>query len=157
MSTEVTEQHEASASERQLERIRSQERSVSEIKKDVDAIRATLKERKEEYDGAVAQLLSMIRDASDPQPRLFDPFADDKGASEGDETWKDVRVESLGLSQSIVDLLHNADIQTIGDIHAWGSEKRKSLTDIKGVGASKAEEIENALMSFWESRGRSGS
>lgn len=67
------------------------------------------------------------------------------------EAWKSVPISSLDLPTSLVEILtEDNSIGTIGELAAWTTWKR--LTDLKKVGESKAEKIEEALAKFWASR-----
>lgn len=123
-----------------LEAIKEAERKVAQRESEWESAKADAADAKKRYDAAVEHLRDVI--TSSDEPRL--PF----GETEQPETWQAVRLETLGIPQTIVTLLdEGAGLQTVGALAEF--TKRNRLTDISGVGIAKAEQIEAALESFW--------
>jgi hypothetical protein len=79
--------------------------------------------------------------------------AKDSGESQtaDSDSWKHVSIASLDLPSSIVEILtEDNSIGTIGELAAFTTWNR--LTDLKKIGESKADKIEEALGKFWASR-----
>jgi len=68
-----------------------------------------------------------------------------------DDSWRGVPVAKLDIKPTLAVLLADRHLSTIGHIADW-TAGGKELTDIQGVGAAKAEAIEEALTKFWKAR-----
>lgn len=69
-----------------------------------------------------------------------------------DESWKNVRLESLTeppISEYLLKLLADAGIETMGELQAW-TASGKQIGQIKGIAAGYAEKIERATTAYWE-------
>lgn len=69
-----------------------------------------------------------------------------------DESWKVIEVSELcrhGLSDGLISKLYDAGMITLGAMANW-SRSGRQLTDLAGIGESKAAEIDEALASFWQ-------
>lgn len=64
-----------------------------------------------------------------------------------DGPWREVSLDELFIG-AIRAALHEADIDTVGELHDWTASK-KLLTDIKGIGPGKAAQIEDRILQFW--------
>jgi hypothetical protein len=106
---------------------------------------------------ATDKLLAELRKSpAEPLP-LIDGVPSDAtsasqaSASNGKDAWRGVPIADLGLSAATRVAMGDAGIFTIGGISDWSAEK--PLTDIKGVGQKKADEIDAALVRYWELHG----
>ena len=69
------------------------------------------------------------------------------------EAWPvPIRQALVGLSTKVYEALAQQGIGTMGDYQEWCANNR--LTDLKGVGAEKAEKILEAQEAFWQRQGR---
>jgi len=125
-----------------LQQIREAESNCQRTMVMVENAKEVLKDAKSKYDASVATLRDLCRANGESMP-LFESANDD---GDGDD-WKDTTTIELGLSDSVCALLAEANIETIGDIAEW--TKRRQLTDIKGIGEQKANDIDNAIMNYW--------
>lgn len=101
-----------------------------------------------EYDSDVIDV-----EIVESQPALPGPtLAAEKHPEFASDAWKAVLLDTMvehGLSADTINLLYDhAKLRTVGDLAAWSSSG-KLLTDIKGIGDTKAAEIEEALDCFW--------
>lgn len=154
-----------------INQTRELESRASSIAVEVESLKDDLKSAKQRYDDAVDELRDLIRRGPDAQARL--PFPEDDGprelghvtitkplttntSTEPDESWKPTPIVELeSLPQPIKDKLLDAGISTVGELADYTSQGNQ-LTDIKGIGAAKAEKIEAAMEKFWESRNSEG-
>jgi len=88
----------------------------------------------------------------DGQPIAVDPAvpapANEAALDESAEAWRAATIEEIGIEPKICQLLRdNNQIETLGQIadHC----KDYELTDLKKIGKSKAEKIENAMDAYW--------
>lgn len=132
--------------------IEKQEEVVQDAKDKLDSKRAVLNtfnnelsELQDDLDrlasGQFAERLDFESEAQIPAGDSATP------ASETIVDWRQVRMDSFGLSDAVVASLTAADLMTLGAISDWC--KDKPLTDIKGIGQAKGEQIEKAMERFW--------
>lgn len=108
------------------------------------------KAAKKSWEAASEQLQERILDL-DRQYPLFDQ---PKPAPVEPEAWREIAIDILethGLSHAIVEKLDEAGFHTIGHLADW-TKADNLLTAIEGIGAKKAEKIEESLTSFWASQ-----
>lgn len=68
-----------------------------------------------------------------------------------DESWRNVTIEALGIPQGICKILRDYNgIETLGQIAAHG--EHLALTDLKKIGETKAEKIQECLDRYWAQR-----
>lgn len=94
-----------------------------------------------------------LGDVIDEQKKGMEPNLFNSGfekPKEG-ESWREVFIGSIGLPDALSEKLIEADINSVGKLADF-SNSGKMLTDIPGVGAAKAEQINDALTAFWEKR-----
>lgn len=145
------------------ERLRKSRERVSKLEATADDAKKAASEAKKSYEAAVSDHFSLEKELDSGQARL--PFPDEAvppaqpvaeavtDSPTDDESWRRTHLDSLELSASIIDKLHESEIRTVGDLsdylkpNAAGSCKR--LIDLPGIGEVKAEAIEEALMLFW--------
>lgn len=71
-----------------------------------------------------------------------------------DDSWRSISVDDLDIPKSLKEKLKEQDFETVGHIADFTS-KGKNLTDIKGVGEKKAEQLQDAMEKLWASRNAS--
>jgi len=120
-----------------------QERACAKLHTAWQVHKDTAAAAKREYEGATEKLRSLIRAQTEELP-LFDG---QPGPLE-DESWREVTLESLGMTETTIEQLAEVEILTIGDLAGW-SASGKRLVDIAGIGPAKAETIERFLDDFW--------
>jgi hypothetical protein len=104
---------------------------------------------KKKYETAVEDLRELIR--RDPLQRTL-PFpepADQAVATEGEtdpDFWKTTPVENLDLPDTLTDKLRAADIETVGQLEDLRAGE--GLRSLEGIGETKAQLIEDALLAF---------
>jgi hypothetical protein len=133
-------------------------------------------EAKKAMESAVQHLRDVIARHADDEPNLFTaaakPSANGEQSATGpkpaaaptaadDESWKTVPLKTLGLAAGILKSLEacaDGPITTVGELQKYQEPLPNGYTrrlgDIKGIGKGKGEQIENALIAFWESRNR---
>lgn len=76
-----------------------------------------------------------------------------EGTFRTDGPWRKVALDTL-FSGAVLKSLKAAGLATVGDLHDYQQPDKKSgyvkqLTDIKGIGESKVQQIEDRMMEFW--------
>lgn len=71
-----------------------------------------------------------------------------------DESWKLVPISELGLAKGIVKSLTESGLANLGALADYTAADKR-LTDIDGIGAGKAEKIEEATLKYWAEHPRS--
>ncbi len=148
-----------------LRDIAEAERTVAELDRRIEGIKADLKDAKDEHDGAVSNLRRLVRSAGKSMP-LFNktkPAASETNSASGetkaadspieDESWRTVPLSTLDIPPGTLKLLEEnqgCPITTVGELAEW--TKTRPLSDIKGIGSGKATKIEDALENFWGDR-----
>lgn len=66
--------------------------------------------------------------------------------------WRDVPLDTM-FHGAVLKSLKKAGLATVGHLADY-SASEKRLTDIEGIGAGKAEQIENQMLESWQQRGR---
>ena len=150
-----------------LARIRKQESRVAVAENEVEWRKESLKEAKAQFEGEVSMLRRLIcqrdeklplfdlqtkKTESAPEPAVVtEPSATESApaSAPADDSWREVEISSLDIADSLASKLYEASIETIGDLADWQSSG-KQLTDIKGVGAAKADKIADAMEAFWK-------
>lgn len=139
---------------------RELESRAASIAVKIEWIKEDLKSEKQHYEDAVNELRQLVRRGPDRQQRL--PFPDDDQVTPepitvnttetDDDSWKPTPIIELdGLAEPIKNKLLDAGISTVGELADF-TATGNLLTDVKGIGAAKAEKIEAALEKFWEGR-----
>lgn len=103
------------------------------------------KDAKKEYEAACQSLQRLIRQMGEKLP-LFD-----KPEPPKEDAWRELAIDVLtnhGLTVAIAATLEKAGIATMGAMSDW-SDSNKMLTEIKGIGQGKAEQILAAPNLFW--------
>lgn len=106
------------------------------------------------WEAAVARQQEVIRECREgrsPGPL----FEQQKAAADASVTQEELALKTpiaeLELSDTIKLKLEEAGLTTVGDI-AKHTRSGQPLTKIKGIGPAKAEEILNALSTFWQAK-----
>lgn len=132
---------------RYRERLQTLEKLRNDAILDVEDKKLELKEAKEHAKICERNLQRAVR-GDDEQQEL--PFSED--AIEDD--WRSVSIEDAGIPEKLCGFLreNKPPIETLGDLADWSDVRKKSLTDVQGIGPAKATQIEDALIEFWEQR-----
>jgi len=137
-------------------RLAKQREEIRRCEDRVKFCKDELKSAKGELDSAHSAIDREIDDFNIEMP-LFDGIKDEqpaepvKPASEDDESWRTIPLGYTPIPDALVRKLADADIVTIGNLTDWTSAD-KPLTDIPGIGESKAEKIREAMDKFWKGR-----
>jgi hypothetical protein len=70
------------------------------------------------------------------------------GTLKAEGPWRSYPLDSM-FSGSLLKALKKAGIATMGDMADYSASGDKRLIDIAGVGAAKAQQIEDATLAFW--------
>jgi len=156
-----------------LDQIIEAEKRVQDAEAVMDARHEDYKDSKKDFELAVSKLRQVIRQSQEPaEPNLFSgvkPSANDKPnkADEKDEGKPDHRLENLwreyplerytrfDLASSVIQKLaeHSPPILTVGELADFTAPKANGytpkITDVKGIGKSKVQKIEDAGIAFW--------
>jgi hypothetical protein len=153
------------AIEKAGKRIAKQRANVAQLETICAGKKADLDKSRGEYNAAAKLLQEEYEELSDlslgkfPERMFVDnesPTPDQPtGAmveTESGEAWRSVSIDELGLSLAVASKLHESlggdnGHATIGNIADFTASRK--LTDIKGIGKSAAEKIEDALSNFW--------
>lgn len=125
-----------------MDRIRVCRQQVDNRQIRVSKLKSSMKEAKAELEAAYSELLRAIDEFD--QPSLFN-LEPQNGPV---EAWRDVPLETLGLSRKLIETLEEADLTTLGQLADFG--KSAQLVEIYGVGESPAEKIQDALDRYWK-------
>jgi hypothetical protein len=142
------------------ERLRKSRERLMRLEHKADEAKKAATEAKKAYETAVSEHFDLERDLDSPQQRL--PFSaaideparpDARPEPVADESWRGVSLDTFDLSKATVAKLFQANLTTVGELSDYlrpvASGYCRKLQDIDGIGAAKAEEIENALERFW--------
>lgn len=127
--------------------ILEKQKLVRSLRRNAEAKKDAAKSAKAALEEAQSELNELIEDGPNPQRKLG--FEDDT-TSEGDDAWRDFALcEKTDLPDSILKALKAAEIETVGQLTDYTSADKR-LIDIKGIGQAKVEQIEEAMVKFWE-------
>ena len=131
--------------EQDLEAIRSQQKLVDRLTRELEEAEAFKKEVKARLVAAIAELHRQIRGEA---PLL--PF-EDKGTDA--DAYKKIQVSDLDLSPAGKKKLLDAGLDTVGKIEARVQKEKKPLAAfVDGVGPTMAGKIDTALDKVWAAR-----
>jgi hypothetical protein len=126
------------------------EAEITKLDGKIEEQSEALKVLKARREGLITDLRKAVKNS---QPGL--PFGD--GALSTlpvpDADWRQVSLATAlqgHVTEKMLEKLAEADLKTVGELGDFCKANR--LTDIKGVGEKKAEEIEKALEQFWAER-----
>lgn len=108
-----------------------------------------LKKEMEAEQNLLNKLADEMREISQGNytPRL--PFpADDAPAHDAVDAWRLVPLVDLDMPASVAAMLEDARLPTLGALADY-TRAGKLLTDIKGIGQAKADQIEDATAAYW--------
>ena len=157
----------ATASEHDLlQQIAEAEKDCAKAESNMSRAKAALKAAKGKYGKQVESLRSLCR-ALQIADRPLLHYAEEAGKqrannaesnpnatgettepSTEDDSWKEFPIADLDIPDGIVKILHNAEITTMGDLAGY-SAAGKQLSDLKGLGAAKLTQIDDATEKFW--------
>ena len=111
----------------------------------------------EANDGGHVRVLAIVMPVkidewTEPPPKPAETMNDPKQPNlplGGGEAWEQTPIESIGLKPKTCESLVNAGLTTVGKLADYTMVPNRRLSDIKGIGAGKVEEIDNALEKFW--------
>lgn len=132
-------------------KLMSLERAISRQDTEIEELSNELKVAKAQREGLIGDLRKAVRDADQPDI----PFKESELESVDD--WKDVPLADVlkaHVSEKIIEKLTEAELTTVGQLAEYTAKCR--LTDIKGIGQAKAEQIEKAMEHFWATRPQKG-
>lgn len=75
------------------------------------------------------------------------PVGEEPAPASDPEAWRAIPLSETGIPAKIVQTLADAGLNTMGEMSDFMARGR--LTDIKGIGKGKAEQIENTLADYW--------
>lgn len=147
-TTEATPTRTQSAWEKDVIRLGAECREAKEI---WQSAKEDASEKKKAYDALVDSLIEATRDQ--PMPL----FGENKNGvhpsvnGDGDESWREVSIATLGLPAGLVAKLKDANIEILGQLANFTSEGN-ILEQIAGVGQAAARKIEKAVERYWETQ-----
>ena len=118
-----------------------------EAKEEAEAAKAQMKEDEGQYKAALEGISEIIRAQEEDYP-LFPKDSQVEELPPSDESWREVRLIDLEISQPILSKLADAGLETIGAVAKY-TEDGGALTRIKGIGPAKATAIDEGLDKFW--------
>lgn len=132
-----------------------------EAKRRSDEAKEETKEAEADWKSAVTRQQQVIKGLREELPLFDRPYYEAKTkiagvaaevkaekAQASSEAWRAVPLSHTTIPSNIVAILAESNYVTIGDIANLGNSGLP-LTDIKGIGPSKAEKIETGLAEFW--------
>lgn len=139
------------------ERLSFLEESASDAHCRVDAIKEELKLAKAEAEHADAAIRRLLREEKNDAERPLLKLAGDASSAdveESDKSWRSISIDELGLPAKVCEALREnvPSLATVGDIADWTGDRDRQLTDVKGIGAAKATQIDEALERVWKQR-----
>ena len=166
--------------DRQLQALCDAETACAEAESAWEEAKADAKAKKEVFEVEVGKLRSLVRALNSPPMPLFEhaaaereqeseqeasdsqeqdaeysPVASASGPGpDDDDSWRSVPLtEALqGCSEKVLNSLHEAGLDTVGDLADYTVDGKRELTDISGIGAAKTARIEEAMVEFWARR-----
>ena len=150
-----------------LEIIQKKESEVAECETIWEGLKARAKTAKDNYDERVIELRNLIRRSKNlhEEAPLFNQPAEAKPAETTsqepedaeveDDSWKIISLDQAlrDVPESVIEKLaeNEPPLRTMGELTAWlnADQGRNKLTDVKGIGRAKADQIEEALAAFW--------
>lgn len=128
-----------------MEAVARQETECGRLFAEADAASEAAKAARKQAESAVARLRQMIRELN--EPLLPFPEVDD-------DAWRSTPLRELdGLGAKDLEKLEKSELETLGDLADWGSPPNpRALTDIPGIGPTRATAIETALERYWGER-----
>lgn len=122
---------------------------------EVEDAKGALKLAKAHEESATKALCAHLDQSRFP---LFDDQPAKDAASGDDDEWRNVEIIDLDVSSAVCKVLAENPkhpITTLGDLSDWCNLPERTTTpyqDIPGIGGTKAEELTQAYMAFWEAR-----
>jgi len=122
---------------------------LGRLKAKSDEAKEASRAAKKRLNEAMIALREFISSGPDMQMKLsFDSKELDH--SQGSQAWRYEELSALEISDKLIERLreHNPSIVTIGDLSDFTGDGHE-LTEVKGVGQTKAESVTDALAEFW--------
>lgn len=148
-----------------LELIQKKEIEVGFAESNWEEAKAEATEARKVFDKRVEELRNLVRRSKNlhEETPLFNqrPTPQEakseevKEAEVIDETWKQVKLAEalIDVPENVIEKLEQNEppMRTMGELTAWlnADQGRNRLTDIKGIGRAKEDQIEEALAAFW--------
>lgn len=110
---------------------------------------SALKKKLEKHQADLNRIVGELASVDGGQlPLPFDEVVED-------DAWRAVSLDTLGIRGKLADTLCEANLPNLGAIADY-TAAGKLLTDIEGVGAAKAEKVEEACAAYWAANPRGG-
>jgi hypothetical protein len=122
---------------------------LDRLKTESDEAKEASRAAKKRLNEAMVALREFISSGPDMQMKLsFDSKELDH--SQDSQAWRYEELSALEISDKLIERLreHNPSIVTIGDLSDFTGDGHE-LTEVKGVGQTKAESVTDALAEFW--------
>ena len=122
---------------------------LDRLKAKSDEAKEASRAAKKRLNEAMVALREFISSGPDTQMKLsFDSRELDH--SQDSQAWRYEELSALEISDKLIERLreHNPSIVTIGDLSDFTGDGHE-LTEVKGVGQTKAESVTDALAEFW--------
>lgn len=165
-----------------INRIRAAELDVARAESFWKGMKEEAKEAKADFDRKVSILRRLIQESREDLPLFdggksstaddvtnFDPAAEGESSQADttdtatptaippdDDSWREIGLEDLSLTESLLTKLYSANLDTVGELADF-TASGKQLVDIDGVGPAAAEKIEGAMDRFWLEWGKKDS
>lgn len=135
--------------EKRLTEIEEAEELAAEAEREYLRAKASAKELKEAYEDRVHSLRAIIRayrnDANRP---LLHQKVEVEISAKPDNSWRDLLIAELKVSESIITKLNEAGIENLGQLQDY-SASNDGLNGIKGIGSAAREKVSEAFDQFW--------
>jgi len=131
-----------------IRRIQAARAALRRAETEYEAAKEEARSAKKAWEEAVRHLTEVI-DTGPQRLPLFDGPEQEPPAQQADDDWKNVPITTLNLPDGITKALHEAGLNTIGQIAEFTADGNP-LTAIPKIGPAKAQKIEAALEKFWE-------
>ena len=122
---------------------------LGRLKAKSDEAKEASRAAKKRLNEAMIALREVISSGPDMQMKLsFD--SKELNHSQDSQAWRYEELTALEISDKLIERLreHNPSIVTIGDLSDFTGDGHE-LTEVKGVGQTKAESVTDALAEFW--------
>ena len=122
---------------------------LGRLKAKSDEAKEASRAAKKRLNEAMIALREFISSGPDMQMKLsFD--SKELNHSQDSQAWRYEELTALEISDKLIERLreHNPSIVTIGDLSDFTGDGHE-LTEVKGVGQTKAESVTDALAEFW--------
>jgi len=145
---------------RAISEISRMETKCQERESDYLEAKKDASEKKDLFEGAVAELRQAVRKLTEPMPLFDGKNGQGNGqapaAGQQDEAWKEIPLKEAlpDLPEGLLAKLADAEIETMGQLVAF--QEKKPLDSLKGIKEKAIDKIEAAAAKFWEKRQADG-